>query len=95
VPFTASRWGSLASFSAHRYEGTNKYYGTVGNSFVAIVEFGDKVSARAISTGGESGDPQSLHFDDQAARYADGALRPVYFYPGDLIGHTEREYHPE
>jgi acyl-homoserine-lactone acylase len=94
IGFTSSRWGSLASFGAHRYEGTQKYYGSSGNSFVAIVEFGDKVSARAVSTGGESGDPSSPHFDDQAARYASGALREVYFYPEQLTGHTEREYHP-
>ncbi len=94
VPFTSARWGSLASFGARRYEGTNKYYGTSGNSFVAIVEFGDKVSARAVSTGGEAGDPQSLHFADQAARAADGTLRPVYFYPADLVGHIERQYQP-
>ena len=94
IGFTSARWGSLASFGARRYEGTDKYYGTLGNSFVAIVEFGDKVSARAISIGGESGDPHSPHFDDQAARYADGALRPVYFYPEDLLGHIEREYRP-
>jgi acyl-homoserine-lactone acylase len=94
VPFTSSRWGSLASFGASRYEGTNKYYGTKGNSFVAIVEFGEKVSARAVSIGGESGDPKSVHFDDQTARYTDGALRPVYFYPADLVGHSERLYHP-
>jgi acyl-homoserine-lactone acylase len=94
VEFTSARWGSLASFGAHRYPGTNKYYGTNGNSFVAIVEFGDKVSARAISMGGESGDPKSPHFNDQAARYADGSLRDVYFYPSQLVNHTEREYHP-
>jgi acyl-homoserine-lactone acylase len=94
VPFTSARWGSLASFGARRYKGTAKYYGTSGNSFVAIVEFGDKVTAHAVSIGGESSDPTSLHFDDQAARYADGALRPVYFYPADLAGHIEREYRP-
>jgi acyl-homoserine-lactone acylase len=94
VQFTSGRWGSLASFGARRYEGTNKYYGSSGNSFVAIVEFGDKVSARAVLTGGESGDPQSPHFNDQAARYAHGDLREVYFYPSQLVGHTEREYHP-
>lgn len=94
VAFTSARWGSLASFGARRYEGTKKYYGTSGNSFVAIVEFGDKVAAHAVSTGGASGDPKSPHFDDQAARYAGGMLREVYFYPSQLIGHTEREYHP-
>jgi acyl-homoserine-lactone acylase len=94
VGFPSGRWGSLASFGARRYEGTKKYYGTSGNTFVAVVEFGDKVSARAISMGGESGDPASAHFDDQGARYADGDLREVYFYPSQLKDHTEREYHP-
>jgi acyl-homoserine-lactone acylase len=94
VEFTSARWGSLASFGARRYEGTNKYYGTNGNSFVAIVEFGERVSARAISMGGESSDPKSPHFNDQASRYADGSLREVYFYPAQLVHHTEREYHP-
>lgn len=94
IPFTSARWGSLASFGARRYEGTKKYYGTSGNSFVAVVEFGDKIAARAVSTGGASGDQASAHFDDQAARYADGKLREVYFYPAQLVGHTESEYHP-
>ena len=95
VGFPSARWGSLASYGARRYEGTKKYYGTSGNSFVAVVEFGDKVTARAISTGGASSDPASAHFNDQALRYAGGALREVYFYPSQLKGHTEREYHPE
>jgi acyl-homoserine-lactone acylase len=94
VPFTAGTWGSLASFAARRREGTAKYYGTSGNSFVAIVEFGERVSARAASTGGESGDPASPHFADQVGRYASGALRTVYFFPDELAGHVEREYHP-
>jgi acyl-homoserine-lactone acylase len=94
VPFTASTWGSLASFKARRYEGTRRYYGTSGNSFVAVVEFGDKVHAMAVTAGGESGHPASPHFDDEAVRYATGALRDVYFYPEQLQGHTERTYHP-
>ena len=58
------------------------------------MEFGDKVSARAVTAGGQSGDPKSPHFNDQATRYASGNLREVYFYPEQLKGHTEREYHP-
>jgi len=94
VPFTSSRWGSLASFGAHRWPGTRRYYGTSGNSFVAAVEFGDKVRARAITAGGESGHPDSSHFNDEAERYTTGNLRAVYFWPEDLNGHTERVYHP-
>ncbi len=94
VGFTSSRWGSLASFGARAYPNTKKWYGTSGNSFVAAVEFGDSVRARAVTAGGESGDPTSPHFDDEAERYATGNLRVVYFYPSQLEGHTERTYHP-
>jgi acyl-homoserine-lactone acylase len=95
VGFTSARWGSLASFGAKAYPGTKKWYGTSGNSFIAAVEFGpDGVQAKAVSAGGESGDPRSPHFNDQAARYATGGLREVYFYPKQLEGHTRRTYRP-
>ena len=94
VGFTSSRWGSLASFGARSYKDTKKMYGNTGNSFVAVVEFGDTVKAKAVSAGGESGDPKSKHFKDQAERYSTGGLRDVYFYPAQLTGHTERQYHP-
>jgi acyl-homoserine lactone acylase PvdQ len=94
VGFTSGMWGSLASFGARAYPGTKKWYGSSGNSFVAVVEFGEKVRARAITAGGESGNPASPHFNDQAKRYSTGDLREVYFYRSQLRGHTTREYHP-
>ena len=94
VPFTSSLWGSLAAFGARQYPGTKKWYGTMGNSFVAVVEFGPTVRALAVTAGGESGNPKSKHFDDEAGRYAAGRLREVYFYPEELVGHTERTYKP-
>jgi acyl-homoserine-lactone acylase len=94
VGFTSNKWGSLASFGASQKPGTRKWYGTNGNSFVAVVEFGPHVRARAITAGGESGHPDSPHFNDEALRYAAGALRPVYFRADQLKGHTERVYRP-
>jgi acyl-homoserine-lactone acylase len=94
VGFTSSTWGSLASFGARPYPGTKKWYGTSGNSFVAAVEFGNRIRARAVTAGGESGHPGSPHFNDEAERYSTGNLRDVYFYRDQLKGHTEREYHP-
>jgi acyl-homoserine lactone acylase PvdQ len=94
VPFASARWGTLASFGARAYPNTKKWYGTSGNSFVAVVEFGDSVRARAVTAGGESGNPSSKHFNDEATRYASGNLREVYFYPSQLKAHTERVYHP-
>ncbi len=94
IGFTSSIWGSLASFGARQYSNTKKWYGTSGNSFVAVIEFGDRVRAKAVTAGGESGHPGTPHFNDEAERYAIGNLRDVYFYPSDLKGHIQREYHP-
>ena len=94
VPFTSAQWGSLASFGARTYPGTRRMYGSSGNSFVAVVEFGARVRALAVTAGGESGHPGSKHFGDQAARYAGGDLREVYFHRSQLAGHTERTYRP-
>lgn len=94
APFTSARWGSLAAFGAQAYPGTRKWYGTSGNSFLAAVEFGRRVKATAVTAGGESGDPASPHFNDQAERFVGGKLRPVYFYPRELAGHVERRYRP-
>jgi acyl-homoserine-lactone acylase len=94
VGFTSAVWGSLASFGARPWPGTKKWYGTSGNSFVAVVEFGDRVRALAVTAGGESGNPKSPHFNDQAKRYSTGGLREVYFYKSQLEHHTERQYHP-
>jgi acyl-homoserine lactone acylase PvdQ len=94
VGFTSSAWGSLASFGARTFPDTKKRYGTSGNSFVAVVEFGTQVRAKAVTTGGQNGHSTSRHFNDQALRYSTGDLRDVYFYRPQLQGHTEREYHP-
>jgi acyl-homoserine lactone acylase PvdQ len=94
VGFTSGVWGSLASFGARSYKGSKKIYGTSGNSFVAVVEFGKTIRAKAVTAGGESGSPTSPHFNDQAGRYSTGELRDVYFYDSQLKGHTTRKYRP-
>jgi len=94
VGFTSARWGSLASFGAGPRDGTVRWYGTSGNSFVAVVEFGERVRALAVTAGGLSNDPASPHFNDQADRYATGDLRSVHFYRDDVEAHAERTYRP-
>jgi acyl-homoserine-lactone acylase len=94
VPFAEGSYGSLASLRSEQKPGTRRWYGNYGNSFVAVVEFGKRVRAHAITAGGESGQPESPHFNDEARRYASGDLREVYFYPDQLKGHTERVYRP-
>ncbi|MEU3456416.1 penicillin acylase family protein [Micromonospora sp. NPDC006766] len=94
VPFTSGTWGSLATYPGARQSGTKRFYASSGNTFVAVVEFGPKLRAWAVREGGNSGNPASPHFADQAERYASGNLRSVYFYPEDLKGHVERRYKP-
>lgn len=94
VAFASSTWGSLAAFGAQVYPGTVRMYGTRGNSFVAAVEFGDRLRARAITVGGLASDPDSPHFDDQALMYTQGQFRDVLFYRADIEAAAERTYHP-
>jgi len=94
VGFASSRWGSLAAYGQRTFNNTRKIYGTRGNSFVAVVEFGDRVNAIAITAGGQSGDPNSPHFIDQAEHYARGNLRPVYFHAEDIQSAAEEAYAP-
>ncbi len=94
VFFASSSWGSLASFGARTYPGTKKMYGTSGNSFVGIVEFGDKVRAKSILAGGISGDPESPHFDDQVKMYINGEFKDVLYYREDVEAKAERTYNP-
>jgi len=94
IAMASGRWGALASFGARSYPGTKRIYGSSGNSFVAVVEFGNKVKAKSLLAGGQSGDPGSPHFNDQAQRYADRAFKDVAYYREDVERRAQRTYHP-
>jgi acyl-homoserine lactone acylase PvdQ len=94
VGMASGNWGALASFGAKRYPGTRRIYGTTGNSFVAVVEFGDKVKAKSMLAGGSSGHPESPHFADQAQRYVDRQFKDVAYYREDVEKRAKRTYHP-
>ena len=94
VSFAPSQWGALASFVPSRPRKTKNIYGSEGNSFVAAVDFGPTIHAKAIMSGGESGDPASPHFTDQALMFSQGRFRDVLFYPEEVRAHAERSYQP-
>lgn len=94
IGMASGNWGALASFGARGTPTTKRIYGTYGNSFVAVVEFGEKVKAKSILAGGQNGDPASPHFFDQAQRYADVAFKDVLYYKEDVERHAKRTYHP-
>ncbi|WP_332914050.1 penicillin acylase family protein [Algoriphagus boritolerans] len=94
VGLASGNWGALAAYGARAYEGTKRLYGYRGNSFVAVVEFGEKVKAKTILAGGQSSDPKSPHFFDQAQRYADSAFKDVAFYREDVEKRQKKRYNP-
>ncbi|WKK66199.1 penicillin acylase family protein [Lutimonas zeaxanthinifaciens] len=94
VGMASGYWGALASFGTRHGENTKRVYGVGGNSFVAVVEFGDKVMAKTLLAGGQSGDPDSEHFDDQAERYARVQFKNAAFYRDDVVKRAEKRYRP-
>ncbi|MBO9199848.1 MULTISPECIES: penicillin acylase family protein [Niastella] len=94
VGMAASTWGCLPSFVSRYQNGSMKRYGYNGNSFICAVEFGKKVKAKSLLAGGESGDPSSKYFGDQAEMYTKGIFKEVLFYKEDVLKHAERTYRP-
>ncbi|QLG45721.1 acylase [Costertonia aggregata] len=94
IGFASGRWGALAAYGARYNNDTKKIYGTRGNSFVAAVEFGERVKAKTILAGGQSGDPNSPHFDDQIQRYADVQWKDVPYYKSDVLKRAKETYIP-
>ena len=94
IGFASGRWGALAAYGARYTNNTKKIYGTRGNSFVAAVSFGEKLKAKSILAGGQSGDLYSPHFGDQVSRYAKAAFKEVLFYKEAVLKDAQRTYHP-
>jgi acyl-homoserine lactone acylase PvdQ len=94
VPATPGFMGSLNAYVSRKTPKTHKRYGITGNTFVAAVEFGDKLRAKTILTGGASSDPASPHYTDQVRGYIDGAYKEIYFYKDDVYKHAKKIYHP-
>ncbi len=94
VGMTTGRWGALAAYGSRPGKDTRRLYGYRGNSFVAVVEFGDRVRAKSLLAGGQSGDPSSPHFLDQAERYVNRDFKEVAFYREDVEARASRRYRP-
>ena len=58
------------------------------------MEFGKKLKAKTILVSGESFDPSSKHYTDQAEGYLNGQFKEINFYKEDVLKNAERSYHP-
>ncbi|MEN9884453.1 MAG: hypothetical protein RLZZ420_1670, partial [Bacteroidota bacterium] len=84
----------LPSYNSRTYQGSQKRYGYGGNSFICAVEFGKKIKAKSLLAGGQSGNPASKHFKDQAEMYTKGQFKDVLFYKEDILKNMETQYSP-
>ncbi len=96
VAQTSSKFGQLPAFESLGGASNNnkKRYGYSGNSFIAAVSFGKRLEAKTIITGGQSFDPNSKHFTDQAQMYIDGNFKTIHFYKEDVLAHKVTSYKP-
>jgi acyl-homoserine-lactone acylase len=92
VGMAPSLWGSLPAVALRKPQGSKYFYGVGGNSFVAAVEFGPRLKAKTIVTGGHSNDPASAHYQDQSDGFLNGQLKDIRFYPEEVKAHAKRSY---
>ena len=55
-----------------------------GDTYVAIIEFGDTIKANGVLGYGNFSQPGSPHRTDQLKLYSDKKLRPILFYRHDV-----------
>jgi acyl-homoserine-lactone acylase len=69
-------------------------YGLIGATYMGVFEFGDRVEGATVLHFGESGDPHSPHFFDQAQLLAAGQFKRELFYWDDVLTGALQAYHP-
>ena len=94
VPGAPTFTGTIFTFGARAVPGQKRAYGTVGDTYVAVVEFGKRPQARSLLVFGESGDRESKHYFDQAELYSGQKFKAAWFEKGAIRKHSEREYRP-
>jgi acyl-homoserine-lactone acylase len=86
--------GIVFNFYALEQPGQKRRYGVAGHSFVGAVELASQPRAMTILQFGESGDPTSPHWFDQAPLYAKGQFKPSWYARPDVEANSKRHYHP-
>jgi penicillin amidase len=94
VPGAPSFTGTIFTFGTREASGQKRMYGTVGDTYVSVVEFKKRPDAHSLLVFGESADPQSPHYFDQAELYSTQKFKPAWFELREIKKHAERKYQP-
>jgi acyl-homoserine-lactone acylase len=84
--------GSVFTFESGPFGSAAPRLGRGGNSFVKVIAFGPSLRAAPILNYGQSGDPASPHFFDQAALYAVRQFKPAWFSRAEVEANAVRSY---
>jgi acyl-homoserine-lactone acylase len=94
VPGAPTFTGTIFTFGTRESPGQKRMYGTVGDTYISVVEFGKKLQARSLLVFGESADPTSPHYFDQAELYSTQRFKPAWFSLSEIKRHLEKKYRP-
>ena len=94
LPVAGTQTGGAFMYLSRPQHGTRLRYGYHGHAYTCAVEFGEVPRARSIIPYGESTDPKSPHFFDQAPYYAGGQMKPVWRSREEVEKNLRRSYHP-
>lgn len=86
--------GTIFAFRSQKRKNTIKRYGYYGQSYVCVIEFGDRVKSKSIIPFGQSSDPESSHYFDQAELFAKKEFKPSLYYLTEIKDNLDRVYHP-
>jgi acyl-homoserine-lactone acylase len=78
----------------YRDDPDGKRVATGSDGWILVVEFGDEPRGYSVLAYGESPNPNSPYFSDQAEMFARGELKPVAWNERDIEAQTAKRYHP-